>query len=567
MLYCKNQPQVLRLIHANPRTADVRTSFANPQYLQSLCKTPVTKVVDDTEHRGIACFQLESASQAYHNYQTWLSQWADFGLSGNGTRDLESRPSGWALLNDNTTVAAPWIEKNATNMTAWLAETGWIVNNVTMAMPHTGVVSAAIDPINDIMQPNDLDGLGIYSIRASVPSPFVNVVCAMGMSEQDLDPLMNDTAGNTIDGTGTALDDIFQWGPSYGTSNWPPVFLREKLPQEYNTVVNDTIEDIAWGRNAIYILGRGGSVDQSGAPVDANFGLCSLRVGLTAKCSTLYNASSTGGRLDAICEEKSDDSRFEKTQPKDGVFYGNDTISADWVNIGSEWAKSIALNDGSVTGNSSNARTWTQLFLSQSSLDWEGNAVLSSAMPSPAEALAVMSGSTLLQSAQDTPFVQTAWNYSSNPLEPSQRQWFYASIRAQQYASGGTEAYQKGFFIVLALTFLINAWILLYLLRHRYWYLDFVDPVNLFPLAMNSPPSVRLRESVCGGAGSPWGKDHFKQYWKLSTEGGHVYMESPEEIEEEGNASPRLRRKKAVKKGFEMAVRPISAGWERVRAD
>lgn len=539
--------------------AHVLASFANVLYMREKCKTPITIKVDPTEHLSISCLQLEQASQSYHNYQSWLAHWADMTLSGNGTREQDNRPPGWALLSDNITVTAPWIETRDLQHIG-----GWVVNNMTMAMPHPGVVSAAVDPANGIMQPNELDGLGIYSIRASVPSPYVNVLCTMGMSADDLDPVMNGTAGSTINGTGTSLDRIFQWGPQYGTKKWPPVFPAHLLPAEYNTIINDTI-GLEWGRDAIYVLGRGGSVDQDGIPVEDNFGLCSLRVGLTAACSTVYNASSTGGQLAAHCEDPRDDLRYEVATPEELLYYGNDTLIPDWVNLGSEWAKSVALNDGSVTGNSSNARVWTQLFLSQNSIDWSGRPQLSSAMPSPAEALAVMAGSTLLQSARDAPVVQTPWAYSNNPLlEPGQTQWFNASIRAQQYASGGTADYQKAFLVVLLATFLINAWMLLYLLRHRYWYLDFVDPVNLFPLAMNSPPSVRLRESVCGG--SSWRSDHFKQYWKLQTEGGHVYMESPEMGDEE-SASPRLRRKRAVKDGFQMVARPISGAFERVRSD
>lgn len=59
-----------------------------------------------------------------------------------------------------------------------------------MAMPHPGVVSAAINPANGIQQPDELNGLGIYSVRASVPVPFVNVICLMGMTEGDLKPLV-----------------------------------------------------------------------------------------------------------------------------------------------------------------------------------------------------------------------------------------------------------------------------------------------------------------------------------------------------------------------------------------
>lgn len=537
--------------------------------MKQQCKTPIPRAVDPTGDRGIACFHLEQASQAYHNYQAWLAQWTEFASSGNGSRDQYTRLPGWALLSDNITVTAPWIEQRPLQQ-----EANWMINNVTMAAPHAGVVAAAADPTNEIMQPSELDGLGIYSIRASVPSPFVNVLCTMGMSEADLDPVMSDTAGDSTDGTGTSLDHIFRWGSQYGDMKWPPVFQRDTLPEKYNTVVNDT-NGIPWGRDAIYILGRSGGKDQDGVETDANFALCSLRVGLTPKCSTVYNASSSGGQLSAHCEDGDDDLRYEYGRPQKILTYGNDSLSPDWVNVGSEWAKSIALNDGAVLANSSNARIWTQLFLSTGAVDWEGKPQYSSALPSPAEALAVMSASTLLQSARDAPFVQMDWNYSSNPLEaPGQVQSFNASIRAQEYASGGTSAYQRGFLAVLLATFAINAWILVYLVRHRSWYLDFVDPVNLFPLALNSPPSVRLRESVCGdGALGSWGEkreDHFKQVWRLKTEGGHVFMESPEIGAgggDEGNWSPRLRRKHAVKRSFQMVARPVEAAWERVRVD
>ena len=95
--------------------------------------------------------------------------------------------------------------------------------------------------------------------------------------------------------------------------------------------------------------------------------------------------------------------------------------------------------------------------------------MLSLDLPSPAEALAVMSGCTLLQSAQDAPFVEF-WNYSSTYLDTPQIQWFNASIRAQAYASGGMWGYQKVFFIVLFAVFALNVFILVSWFIHREWY-------------------------------------------------------------------------------------------------
>ena len=126
-----------------------------------------------------------------------------------------------------------------------------------MAMPHPGVSLAAVDPENHIPQPDELNGLGIYSIHASVPSPFVNVLCAMGMSKSQLKPLIYESwdnatkfhasnwpnqLGETVYDYpylgGTPFDDIFLWGEKYGVYNWPPVF--PKLPGDYNTIINDT---------------------------------------------------------------------------------------------------------------------------------------------------------------------------------------------------------------------------------------------------------------------------------------------------------------------------------------
>jgi hypothetical protein len=152
------------------------------------------------------------------------------------------------MLYDNTTVQGSWVMPNSSNVTASYDQFARVVNNVTMAMPHAGVIAAATDPGNNIMQPTELDGVGGYSISASVVSPAVNVLC-VNMAEDELAPLVytewpqanltNSTQipGQKIpvDSTGwttaipavgwlnsTAVDDIFFWGENYGRR--PPVF-------------------------------------------------------------------------------------------------------------------------------------------------------------------------------------------------------------------------------------------------------------------------------------------------------------------------------------------------------
>lgn len=60
------------------------------------------------------------------------------------------------MLYDNTTVRGAWI--NIQNMTELSSKYGHrIINNISMAMPHAGVFTAARDPLNQIMQPETLD--------------------------------------------------------------------------------------------------------------------------------------------------------------------------------------------------------------------------------------------------------------------------------------------------------------------------------------------------------------------------------------------------------------------------
>jgi hypothetical protein len=150
------------------------------------------------------------------------------------------------MLFDNTTVTGSWVETNQSNITAAYTQYSRIINNVTMSMPHAGVFYAAHDARNGILQPADLAGLGEYSVRASVVSPSVNVLC-VNMMETELTPLIyesfpyaitnnSEDLFQNLDGilgqvqlepdkpyfNSTVVDDIFEWGANY--SRLPPIF-------------------------------------------------------------------------------------------------------------------------------------------------------------------------------------------------------------------------------------------------------------------------------------------------------------------------------------------------------
>jgi hypothetical protein len=184
---------------------------------------------------------------------------------------------------------------------------------------------------------------------------------------------------------------------------------------------------------------------------------------------------------------------------------------------------------------------------------------LNRALPSMAEALAVMAGCTLLSSATDAPFVPF-WNYTLPTVSaPGIYQNFNASVRAQQYASGGTQPYQKAFFVVLFIVFAMNCAALIYFATHREWYTDFSEPVNLFSLAVNSPPSSELA-GTCGGG--PEG-EHFRSSWKICSDAGHVYLESLSQDDVDAYHSLDARKRR-FSEGVEMIMSPIRRGNRRL---
>ena len=272
-----------------------------------------------------------------------------------------------------------------------------------------------------------------------------------------------------------------------------------------------------------------------------------MKVSQTPFCSTQYNASASGGTLEAVCDphdlnSTTDELQYIKSLPV--ATSGNFSVNLDWPNIASEWGQSLSLNVGQFDGNGSNSRLLTQLILPQTAIK------LNPALPSIAEALAVMAGCTLILASTDAPFVEF-WNYTLPTMTPGQYQLFNASIRAQQYTSGYTQGYQKAFYIVLVTVFAMNVMVLAYFAVHRDWYTDFSEPSNLFSLAVNSPPSKELAGS-CGGG--PRG-EQFNVNWKLNQDGEHVYMESLEK-DEAVEGSPGLRRR-TFSEGMDFMLSPI----------
>ena len=323
-------------------------------------------------------------------------------------------------------------------------------------------------------------GLGQFFLGTSVTSPAVNVLC-VSMSKTEIAPLIYEiwpgaetypfnSSSWPLDYdlprapdwvNSTVVDDIFEFGEKY--SRQPPIF--PKYPIEYNTILNTTVEYV----DALYVLAASSS-DQ--------YMLCSLSVSMTPNCSTWYNSSISGGVIWSHCNDPSDPLAYSKSHRNATTGFRE----KDWVAAAFYWGVTVDFNGGVSDSDDSTARLLTQLMPTSDSLD--------PALPSIAEALAIMAGPTLLTGSMDSPFVDF-FNYTTEDdvFNHPVFQQFPATLAYQDYASGGNQAWQGVFYIVLAFAFLLNLLCLGYFIWYGDLVNDFTEPQNLFALAVNSPRS------------------------------------------------------------------------------
>ncbi|KAF5544440.1 hypothetical protein FMEXI_6553 [Fusarium mexicanum] len=498
----------------------VRASYANAAYVREDC--PYLFNITEDIHAAESCMNVQFSGQSYRNLLNYMNMWTN--LNQNGTEvssDMKKRPGGTTLLHDNTTLYSSWIETEHGDVQAHFEETGRIINNVTLALPHPGVYGASTLKLNGILQPDDLAGVGEYTVRAGVVSPSVNVLC-VDMDKKELAPLVyttwpNAKVNNTdipgqktgwpgwtgevpqpLDGKNkdyylnrTDVDDIFRWGPKY--ERRPPVF--QMYPFDFNLLTNATV----YAADAIYTLGK--------SPESKNYTVCQLRSWVSPNCSTEFNISGiAGATMKAHCEDDADENAYRRSFPSD---QGWSAPSLDWKWLADQWRLSMDLNGGSVNNNASNARILTQLALHEPKMP--------DSYPSLAEALAVYSSPLIMISAIGTPF-RHYWDqdpkvYPENLIPaPGFPQPFNASLITQEYTSGHTQSWQNIFYVILVLVFAINLFCLGYFIMRSGLVTDFTEPQNLFSLAINSPPSNSFHGS-CGGGPE---KRHLVVPWKVA---------------------------------------------------
>lgn len=275
----------------------------------------------------------------------------------------------------------------------------------------------------------------------------------------------------------TVVDDIFRWGPRYNRT--PPVF--QLYPIDNNIITNTSVQPYnnTVPADAIYLFGKSRLMD--------DYTLCEMRSWPAIQCSTQFDVSGvTGMSMTAQCAQTGEffpETADMQPDPDAYVHYmggqGEIAPSQDWKIMVDAWRLAIDLNGGVSNNNASNARILTELALTEPQL---GGAV-----PSMAEALAVLVSSTLVTASVDAPLIhywEYDWPNMTNQIlpAPGAAAGFHARVRTQEYASWHSSDWQGVFYLVLAFTFLLNLLCLACFCRTG-MVKDFLEPTNLFALA------------------------------------------------------------------------------------
>ena len=269
-------------------------------------------------------------------------------------------------------------------------------------------------------------------------------------------------------------------------------------------------------RDSVYILGD----IPDGEGNLKGYSLCQVRAYRTAACSTRYQGTSLQRSQDSFsvqCEDPSDAMQFRRTSAEN-LPMGNDTTSLNWIDIADAWGAAVLLNAGLTDGDAMIARLLTQFFPTSHGLNPR--------MPSMAETLAVMVGSTLMNAARYAPvkaMTDTRIENGTTFVET-----YAAQLETQQYVSGPTTSYQGLFYIVLAAVFGGNLLVLAWLLVNRGLITDFCEPANMFALAINSPSS-HIFAGSCGTGPDP---KQYRAKWFINVDKEHVFIENEKREQE-----------------------------------
>jgi hypothetical protein len=376
----RNPPMVYRASRSLTRA--IQTDFANLRYITDHCDT------DSRSSGNDACLGEQALFDA--DRYLLLTTLRIHGTMGKTSHTFEEYLPD-LVVNQNTTITGQWV--NDLHKAVVSKAHHRKVNNVSLAMPHPGVV-ATVDTQLRIGPTGPLDH---FSLHASVPSLVTNVLC-VNLDASELIPLTTyDKSKNEAEKFGptdkTDLNDIFGWDANLGSNqeNFPK-FTQLPGPHEMVT------DDIAGfdRKSSIFVLGHVSASDEE--IIHQPFVLCRMRAHASPFCSSRYNVSGSTGSLEALCEDPNDEMEYIKTD-RDAKELG----IASWGDVARRWARALSSDKDNVESTTYNITS----SISRTLLDVQEMAItlgLKNKRLNIARALAGMSAWTLVKSMEDAPF-------------------------------------------------------------------------------------------------------------------------------------------------------------------
>lgn len=219
--------------------------------------------------------------------------------------------------------------------------------------------------------------------------------------------------------------------------------------------------------------------------------MCQMYGLLSPDCSTKHIQKVGTRKLSADCD--ADGQSFgNKIAP--GTF--NHTPSRDFRDMLGAWSIATGLNSGISSGNNSLVHVLSQLVVTNKT-DAVPN--LNKTMPSLAEGLAVLSNSMLMKGAINTTFDNRIIKPAPIPAITIP---YDVLVQTQQYRSGPPAPWTGILYPILFIMFVADLYCLTYFLREMGLVVDFLEPRNLFSVAIASPDESERRTTGQGPIGN-----------------------------------------------------------------
>lgn len=136
--------------------ASVSSAFSNSTYIQNTCPVLVSVTEDPTAFNS--CDAVVQTADAFRNFVSYVDTFHSLQSGLNGSLLPQERPPPVATYNDLISVQGSWLhedglEEDITYAQSYIGNSR-VINNVTMLLPHAGVVSPS-QRLGDALTPPD----------------------------------------------------------------------------------------------------------------------------------------------------------------------------------------------------------------------------------------------------------------------------------------------------------------------------------------------------------------------------------------------------------------------------